>query len=328
MLKEVKRFLQYLRIEKNATDLTVRSYKNALESVIEYLHELFEERIPAPAEVTADQLLGYVEAMKKAEYAPSTIAKHLTALRSFYKFGLRERWVEKNPVMLIYSPRLSKRQPPYILSVKDVDILLNAPPTDSPFGIRDRAMLETMYSTGVLVSELVEMNVCDLRLDDNLIMVHMKWGQSRFVPLNVYAVQAIRSWLEYHKKILEKKVDTQEQKQTVSKRSKAAKKTTAILPTETSLFLNTHGGRMTARSVAQMLNKYVEQTQLDSRTTPQTLRHSFALHLLNRGADIRCVQEILGHQCISSMQTYTRLMSRETMTNTMNLIKNYSRTAE
>ena len=328
MLKETKQFLLYLQDEMKLSVSTIKSYKEALESVIEYMYELFDERVPAPSEITVNHLRGYLAAMQEAEYKPSTVAKHLTALRSFYKFALLVGLVEANPAILISFPKPQRRRLPYVLSIKEVDMLLDAPPTDNHVGIRDRAVLETMYCTGILVSELVGMNLGDLNLDEGYVQVRMKEKQMRLVPLISSAVRTIRTWLEYHKKILEDKVNSQEQKQTVSKRSKAKNKFTAIFAHETPLFLNTLGGRITTRSIGRMIKKYVEQTQLDFRTTPHTLRHTIAVHLLIGGADVQEVQEILGHQCISSMQTYTRLMSMETMTNAMNLIKNYSRTAE
>jgi integrase/recombinase XerC len=170
MLKATKRFLRYLRVERNASDLTLKSYKEDLEALTEYLYDLYEGRIPTPAEVTTLQLRGYVAAMHEANYERATIARRLASLRSFYRFGQREGWAaEKNPAKPIQNPKGIKRKLPKTLSTEEVGKLLTAPPTGDPFGIRDRAMLETMYSAGLRVSELVGINLGDLSLAEGLV---------------------------------------------------------------------------------------------------------------------------------------------------------------
>ena len=317
MLKAAKRFLQYLRVEKNASDLTLKSYREDLEALTEYLFDLYDGRIPSPSEVTTVELRGYVAAMNEAGYARSTIARRLASLRSFYRFGQRERWADENPAKPLRNPK-GGRKLPYFLSTEEVGKLLEAPPCDAPFGMRDRAMLETMYSAGVRVSELVGMNLGDLSLTEGLVRVRGKGRKERFAPLGSYAVKAIRTWFGPRKKLLAGEMDILGRARAVAKRSKAAKIPSNILPAETPLFLNKFGGRMTTRSTARMLIKYLKQTKLDSRTTPHTLRHSFATHLLNSGADIRSVQELLGHKSLITTQIYTHL-------NTENLIKIYNK---
>ena len=317
MLKAAKRFLQYLRVEKNASDLTLKSYKEDMEALTEYLFDLYGGRIPTPSEVTTVQLRGYVAAMHEAGYAPSTIARRLASLRSFYRFGQRERWAEENPAKPLRNPK-GGRKLPYFLSTEEVGQLLEAPPLGDPFGVRDRAMLETMYSAGVRVSELVGMNLGDLSLTEGLVRVRGKGRKERFAPLGSYAVNAIKTWFVPRKKLLAGEMDILGRVRAVAKRSKAAKIPSHTLPAETPLFLNKFGGRMTTRSTARMLLKYLKQTKLDSRTTLHTLRHSFATHLLNNGADIRSVQELLGHKSLITTQIYTHL-------NTENLIKIYNK---
>jgi len=310
MLKEIKRFLQFLRVEKDASDLTIKSYKEDLEALTEYLYELFNERIPAPAEVTTVQLRGYVAAMSEAGYARSTIARRLASLRSFYRFGHRERWVEKNPATPIDNPNRIRRKPPGVLTTKEVGRLLVAPPLADPFGLRDRAMLETMYSAGLRVSELVGMNMGDLRMTEGLVRVRGKGKQERMAPLGSYAVKAISAWFVPRKELLAGKMDVLGRSRAVAKRSRAANIPAKTVPAEMPLFLNKFGGRITTRSTARMLIKYLKQTELDVRTppvTPHTLRHSFATHLLHNGADIRSVQELLGHKSLMTTQIYTHL---------------------
>jgi len=307
MLKAAKRFLQYLRVEKNASDLTLKSYKEDLEALTEYLYDLFDGRVPEPSEVTTMHLRGYAAAMHEAKYAPSTIARRLASLRSFYRFGERDRWAnDKNPAESLHIPKV-KRNLPYFLSTEEVGKLLEAPSAGDPFGIRDRAMLETMYSAGLRVSELVGMNLGDLSLAEGLVRIRGKGRKERFAPLGSHAVKAIRVWFAPRKKLLAGEMDVLGRTRAVPKRSKAAKIPSNVPPANTPLFLNKFGGRMTTRSAARMLIKYLEQTALDTRTTPHTLRHSFATHLLNNGADIRSVQQLLGHKSLVTTQIYTHL---------------------
>ena len=310
MLKETKRFLQYLKVEKNASELTIKSYAEDLEALTGYLFELNDGRIPAPAEVTTLQLRGYVEAMSEAKYARSTIARRLASLRSFYRFGLRQRWVDKNPAKPIDNPKKIRRNRPSVLTTEELGKLLAAPPARDPFGCRDRAMLETMYSAGLRVSELVGANLGDMQLSEGLVRVRGKGKKERFTPLGSYAVKAIRAWFAPRRELLAGRMDVLGRERVVAKRSRAAKIPANIPPAETPLFLNKFGGRMTTRSTARMLLKYLEQTGLDDReppVTPHTLRHSFATHLLHNGADIRSVQELLGHKRLITTQIYTHL---------------------
>jgi integrase/recombinase XerC len=318
MLEAAKRFLQYLRAERNVSDLTLKSYKEDLEALAEYLFDLYDGRIPNPSEVTTMQLRGYVAAMHEAKYARSTIARRLASLRSFYHFGQRERWTDENPAKPISNPNKIKRNLPHVLSTEEVGKLLKAPSKSDPFGLRDRAMLETMYSAGLRVSELVGMNLGDLSLNDGLVRVRGKGRKERLAPLGSYAVKAIRSWFVPRKELLAGKMDILGRVRAVPKRSKAAKIPSNTLPADTPLFLNKFGGRMTTRSTARMLIKYLKQTALDARTTPHTLRHSFATHLLHNGADIRSVQELLGHKSLITTQIYTHL-------DTEKLIKIYNK---
>jgi integrase/recombinase XerC len=317
MLTSAKRFLKYLRVECNASALTLKSYKEDLEALTEYLFDLFDERIPKPAEVSTVQLRGYVAAMHEAGYSRSTIARRLASLRSFYRFGQREEWATENPAKALRNPK-GGRKLPFFLSTDEIGKLLVAPSAADPFGIRDRAMLETMYSAGVRVSELVGMNLGDLSIAEGLVRVRGKGRRERFAPLGSYAVKVIKNWFVYRKELLAGKMDILGRERSVPKRSRAAKINPNTPPQELPLFLNKFGGRMTTRSVARMLIKYLKQTGLDERTTPHTLRHCFATHLLNNGADIRSVQELLGHKSLITTQIYTHL-------NTENLIKIYEK---
>ncbi len=288
MRQSVGRFLKFLQVEKNASGLTVKSYAEDFEAIIDYLTDAYHGRCPSPAEITTLELRGYIAAMHEAGYAKATISRRLASLRSFFRFGLREGWVRENPAKPLRNPR-GGRSLPYFLSTQEIDKLLNAPPSADLLGIRDRAILETMYSTGVRVSELVGMNLGDLDPDHGLVRVRGKGKKERFAPIGSFARKAIALWFPLRKEMIDE--------------SKYRIKDSPEMP----LFLNKFAGRLSTRSVGRMLEKYLKITDLDRRTTPHTLRHSFATHLLDRGADIRSVQELLGHKSLITTQIYTHL---------------------
>ena len=302
MLSTSQHFLHYLQVEKDASDLTVKSYREDLEALIEYLMDLYDGRIPAPSEITTLDLRGYLQAMSEAHYASSTISRRLASLRSFFRFCQRDGYVVENPAKPLDNRR-DKRKIPHVLSERDVNALLQAPPSADVFGIRDRAILETMYSAGLRVSELVGLNMGELRLTEGIALVRGKGKKERKAMIGSFAVKALKSWLVFHKEILFGRINTVGQRAASSSKRR---RPTRITP-DTPLFLNKFGGRLTARSVARMLEKYLKETGLDSRTTPHTLRHSFATHLLNKGADIRSIQELLGHKRIVTTQIYTHI---------------------
>lgn len=282
MQSATARFLRYLEVERNASELTIKSYREDLELLKEYFADS-TGAVPQPAELTTQALRGYVAAMTEADYAKSSIARRLASLRSFFRFCQREGLVEDNPAKPLRNPR-KQRKLPHFLSSGELDKLLKAPPADQPLGLRDRAILETMYSAGLRVSELVGINDGDLDLAEGIIRVRGKGRKERLAPIGSYAKQAIVRWQK--KRQLAAGVPTDESAPT---------------------FTNKFGRRLTTRSVGRMLEKYLKITGLDLRTTPHTLRHSFATHLLDHGADIRSVQELLGHKSLATTQIYTHL---------------------
>ena len=282
MRTAVGRFLQYLRVERNASDLTVKSYREDLTALVEYLAEAHGE-CPVPSGVTVFDLRGYVAALHEAGYAATTIARRLASLRSFFRFGQREGWVKINPAKPLRNPR-KPRNLPHFLSTEDIDRLLRAPPAGDPMGLRDRAILETMYSAGLRVSEVVGLDDADLDLKAEVLRVRGKGRKERLSPVGSYATKALRRWLGV-------------------RRLSGQEPQGASAP----VFVNKFGRRLTTRSVARMLEKHLRQAGLDRRTTPHSLRHSFATHLLDRGADIRSVQELLGHKSLVTTQIYTHV---------------------
>ncbi len=282
MKQAIQRFLQYLQVERNASDLTIKSYREDLSALSVHLEESCGI-CPTPGEITTLDLRGYVAGLQEAGYAKTTIARRLATLRSFFRFGQREGWTDANPAKPLRNPRRG-RSLPHFLSADEIGRLLSAPPSNEPQGKRDCAILETMYSAGLRVSELVGLREGDLDFDGGVVRVLGKGKRERLAPIGSFAVRAIRNWL-------------------------AVRKLAADQPNGAAapVFVNKFGRAITTRSVARMLEKYLKLTGLDMRTSPHTLRHSFATHLLDAGADIRSVQELLGHKSLVTTQIYTHL---------------------
>lgn len=262
--------------------MTIKSYREDLEQLLEYLTDSLGAA-PSPAKITPLDLRTYVSALHEAGYAKTSISRRLASLRSYFRYAQREGLCDSNPAKPLRNPR-KERKLPHFLSGKEISKLLNAPPRGELLGIRDRAILETMYSAGLRVSELVGIDLDDLDFESGMVRVRGKGKRERLAPLGSFAVRAINRWLR---------------KRTPAK---------GLKPDQAkAVFLNRFGKRITTRSIARMLEKYLKLTGLDLRTSPHTLRHSFATHLLDRGADIRSVQELLGHKSLVTTQIYTHI---------------------
>jgi len=314
MRTAIARFLQYLAVERNASAYTVKSYREDLTALCEYLGQSCRGKLPSPGAVTVLDLRGYVAALTESGYAKTSIARHLASLRSFFRFGQREGWAKTNPAKPLRNPRKG-RSLPHFLSADDLGRLFDAPPANEPMGLRDRAILETMYSAGLRVSEVVGLDDGDLDFEAGILRIRGKGRRERLAPVGSYAARALRRWLKSRvtkgaaagvsgsasKKSL---ASTAGQASSGTQARKTAKKNAEDA---TPVFVNKFGQRLTTRSVARMLEKYLKLTGLDRRTTPHSLRHSFATHLLDRGADIRSVQELLGHKSLVTTQIYTHV---------------------
>jgi integrase/recombinase XerC len=286
MHSAIAQFLRFLSVERNAAPLTIKSYREDLTSLADYLTQACG-RTPSPAEVTPLDLRGYVSALHEAGYAKTSIARRLASLRTFYKFAQREGLADSNPAKPLRNPR-PDRKLPHFLSTDELARLLETPSATRPLGLRDRAILETMYSAGLRVSETVGMNDGDLDLSEGLVRIRGKGRRERLAPIGSFAAKALARWLKV-RNALQPGVDP------------------GVNRASTPVFTNKFGRRLTTRSVHRMLLKYLKLSGLDLRTTPHTLRHSFATHLLDRGADIRSVQELLGHKSLVTTQIYTHV---------------------
>ena len=275
-------FARYLRIERNSSALTIKSYTDDLRSLCEFFEEYHGGLFP-PAEVTTQLLRTYVTFLHECQYARSTVARRLACLRSFFTFCVREGLCETNPAKALRTPRAGRKLP-HFLTTEQIGQLLEAPAANTPDGLRDRAILETTYSAGLRVSELVSLNVSNWDRDADVLRVLGKGRKERVAPIGSYAARALDRYLE-----------VREPAQSLAASERDA------------LFLNRFGKRLTDRSVRRMLDKYLLQTGLNSLTSPHTLRHSFATHLLDGGADLRSVQELLGHKSLTTTQIYTHV---------------------
>ena len=290
------RFLQYLRVERNASELTVKSYREDLTMLAEYLAESRDGVCPKPGDVAVLDLRGYVASLHEAGYAKSTIARRLASLRSFFRFGQREGWAKNNPAKPLRNPRKG-RSLPHFLSAEDLGRLFAAPPADEPLGLRDRAILETMYSAGLRISELVGLSDGDLDFQADIVRVRGKGRRERLAPIGSYATRALKRWLKVRRVV----------PPVVRGEGLGVGDESSRPSPETPVFVNKFGRRLSTRSVGRTLEKYLKLAGLDNRTTPHSLRHSFATHLLDRGADIRSVQELLGHKSLVTTQIYTHV---------------------
>jgi integrase/recombinase XerC len=279
-------FLTHLSLEKNASPQTVKSYREDLTQALAYVRDQFKKNFVDPRDWNTRTLRSFVAWLHGQGYSKTTVARRLSAVRSFGKFLCRAGVLRSNPAEALRGPRLDRKLP-HFLTVADVSRLLAAPAAAGVFASRDRAILETLYSAGVRVSELVGLNLDDLDLADGVMVVRGKGKKERLALLGESAKAAMNQWLADRQVLLAK-----QQKESLA------------------IFLNKSGGRLTARSVGRLLEKYLKCAGLDPRTSPHTLRHSFATHLLDAGADIRGVQELLGHRSLVTTQVYTHISTQ------------------
>jgi integrase/recombinase XerC len=285
MQEALAEFLCHLGLEKNASAHTVKSYREDLTQALEFFRARLGEAA-GPAQLTTRLLRAHLAWLHEQGYARTTIARRLAAVRSWCRFLCRQGTLATNPAAGLRGPRQDKKLPHFI-GRDEMRRLLEAPPGDTPLGRRDRALLEVLYSAGVRVGELTGLNVPDVDLEGGVITVRGKGKRERLALLGPPAVEAVGLWLADRPAVAGGRAATQP-----------------------ALFLNKNGTRLTARSVGRLLAKYLTQTGLDPQASPHTLRHSFATHLLDAGADIRSVQELLGHRSLGTTQIYTHVTTQ------------------
>ncbi|MBP1752429.1 MAG: tyrosine recombinase XerD subunit [Geobacteraceae bacterium] len=276
MKREIEEFFTYLDVERNVSPHTLKAYRNDLEMFREFVAR--EQGVDACfKKVTHLALRRYLALLHKG-YGKSSIGRKLAAIRAFFKYLLREGKISKNPAELVSTPKKEKKVP-YHLNIDEVTSLVEAPRQEDVLGLRDKAILETLYSCGIRVSELTGLNVGDVDMHGRMVRVLGKGGKERIVPLGSYAVSAISAYLAMR----------------------------SDPPPDAPFLLNSRGGRLTGRSVARIVDKYILKLATMKKISPHTLRHTFATHMLEGGADLRAIQELLGHASLSTTQKYTHV---------------------
>jgi integrase/recombinase XerD len=274
----LKRYLDYLISEKGLSQNTVKSYQYDISKVCQNLNKQKKEL----RDLSKEDLLGMMRAMKERGYSSRSIARWLVAVRNFFKYLVLEKWMDLDPTQNIEAPRTWKRLPK-ILSFEEVEKLLEAPNRQTALGLRDRAMIEVLYATGLRVSELVSVETKDLKRDAGFLTCFGKGSKERIIPISGIAEKMVKEYLE-------KSRDT-------------------LLKGKTSrhLFLNARGGKMSRQGFWKIIKRYALKASITETITPHMIRHSFATHLLEHGADLRSVQMMLGHADISTTQIYTHI---------------------
>ncbi len=286
MQQLIEQFLEHLRFERNVSAHTLRNYRIDLEQFLHYITCGGTHPQPPVDQVDHITIREWLVSLHSAQKQKSSIARKLAALRTFFQFLVREGLVELNSAKLVSTPRQEKKLPKH-LSVEEAISFIESPDSVTDLGKRDRAMLELMYATGVRVAELTTLDVSDVDFSNQLVRVTGKRRKQRIVPFGDPAGAALRQYLDVREKFLFRAP--------VSKREDAA------------LFLNYQGTRITTRSVGRMVDKYIRICAGLHNISPHALRHSFATHLLDSGADLRDIQELLGHARLSTTQVYTHV---------------------
>lgn len=277
MEKYIEKFMRYLEIEKNYSAHTILNYRLDLEDFKKFIAGTDLEKVDYLA------LRKYLAALKEKNLGSRSVNRRLSALRSFFRFLVRDGYLKTNPILILSSPKLEKHLPSFMTEEEVAKLIESAFARDEKDeqGLRDRAILETFYSTGLRISELVGINLQDIDFISGIIKVMGKGRKERIVPVGEAAISTIRKYLDKRKK------------------------------QEDALFLNKNGKRIGARGVRDIVEKYILRAGIKGRVSAHTFRHSFATHLLNRGADLRTVQELLGHANLSTTQIYTHLTTEK-----------------
>jgi len=275
----IDHFIHYLSVEKGLSQNTLESYQRDLVSFTSYVRD---QGVTDIQDTSRSHIVGYLMMLQDKGRATATLTRNLASIRAFYQFLVRDRYLQHDPSIHLETPKIEKRLPK-VLSVSDVERLLESPKQNEETGSRDKAMLELLYATGIRVSELVQLDITDVNLDMGFLKCMGKGSKERMIPLGRIAIDTVRRYLETGRPRLVKSSG------------------------ESALFLNHLGKRMTRQGFWKIIKKYARQSNIVADITPHTLRHSFATHLLENGADLRSVQEMLGHADISTTQIYTHV---------------------
>ncbi|MDR6122503.1 integrase/recombinase XerD [Bacillus sp. SLBN-46] len=281
MEDQLKDFMHFLIVEKGLAKNTIVSYERDLKSYLHYLKNV--ESFLSLNDVQRIHIVHFLGFLKEQGKSSKTLARHIASVRAFHQFLLRDKATDQDPSVLIETPRLEKSLPK-VLSLQEVEVLLETPKQKDHYGIRDKAMLELLYATGIRVSELISLDIENVHLTMGFVRCIGKGNKERIIPIGRTASDSIKLYLDTGRP------------QFVSKKHR-----------EQALFLNHQGNRLTRQGFWKILKKLTKEAGIEKELTPHTLRHSFATHLLENGADLRAVQEMLGHADISTTQIYTHV---------------------
>ena len=293
MRDHLKSFLAYLKLNRHVSPHTVRAYDSDVSQYLAFVAADRGKKMSelGPADLDMYSVRAHIVELNKAGKARSSVARKLSGLRTFIKYLRREEVIDHDPAAMAVAPRRDQTIPTH-LSEPEVARLIETPDTGDPLGRRDRAILELFYASGLRLSELVAIDLEDLNLGDRMVRVMGKGGKERILPFNQSTVAAIKAWMKDRAAIA-----TPERQKAKGKGQKVGDP----------LFINYRGTRLTGRSVDRLLRRYVAQCSTRMGISPHALRHSFATHLLQRGADLRAIQELLGHSRLSTTQRYTHV---------------------
>lgn len=276
--KELEEYIAYLKHEKNASPHTISNYKSDLFQLAQFL----EDKKRHLRDIDNIVLRGFLALLYDRGEKKSTVARKLAAIRSFFQFCVRKHWMDDNPAKVVSTPKQDKPVPSF-LTEEEMKEFLDLPQSAKPLDRRDRAMLELLYATGIRVSELVGICQEDVKFTERLIRIRGKGKKERLVPFGRMAEKSLKSYLRVRPMINKGEVE------------------------ESPLFLNYRGQKLSSRSVERTVDKHIRRSALRRKISPHSLRHSFASHLLGRGADLRVIQELLGHESLATTQKYTHL---------------------
>lgn len=274
MEKDIKNFLEFIKSDKKLSKNTLESYQR---DILQYQEYLEEKKIDYK-EVNNKNVLGYLDYLKGLDKKASTISRHLASIRLFYQYLLKNKIVKEDPTKGIQSPKIEKKAPS-ILSSQEVSLLLEQPNGEGLKSIRDKAMLEVAYATGMRVTEIISLNVSDIDIESSLVTCKNE-NKQRIIPLGKLSLSALKEYMTIARPNMIKDDN------------------------ETALFVNVNGKRLTRQGFWKIIKFYKEQAHITKDITPHVLRHSFATHLLQNGADLKSIQTMLGHSDISSTQVY------------------------
>ncbi len=278
MLKKIDAFIDHLKFERNASPHTLDAYRRDL---LQFYEHMQEAGVPF-SRIDNMVIRSYLARLYHKEEKKSTIARKLAALRSFFQFCMQKKWLKDNPAKVVATPKQDKPVPSF-LSEEEMASLLDVPDTRRPLDLRDKALLEMLYATGLRVSELVGLDLEDINFEERLLRVRGKGKKERLVPYGRAAEDSLQAYFRVRPSLAQGRIG------------------------DTAVFLNYRGERLSTRSVQRIVRACIRQTALKRRISPHSLRHSFASHLLSRGADLRSIQELLGHASLATTQKYTHL---------------------